>query len=231
MTCEAEARGGRRVPLPDKGTMNPAPLRTQNLHRTLRTLVAAGTIAGTAVVPSVARASSLPQPVVASTKSPLCTEVSAAAVSHVVGYQLPAAVAATSTVRNKKLDISGTFTDCTYGAYAMGGSPTVDLVYWTFSKAVPLSTFEQVISSGVKQMPGTHWTVKPYAGLGEPALLVAMSSKIGSSRASSEEISAIDGKKGAGAVVSEMAQLPKVATSLPLSKVAALTQLAMDKFF
>ena len=219
--------------------MSPAPSTTRNRrslapghrHRALRALVATGTLVATAAFPTVARGSSLPQAgLVPSATSPLCTEVSATAVSRVVGHPLPAAVATSSTVTNKKLNITGTFVDCTYGTYAVG-NPTVDLVYTTLSKAVPLSTFEHVILGTVKQMPGTHLTVKSYAGLGEPALLLTMSGKAGNYSISSEEIIAINGEKDAGAGVGEMALLPKMAASLSLSKVAALAKLAMAKFF
>jgi len=129
----------------------------------------------------VAQAASAPSAVyspaqarlVASATSPLCKAVSAAAVSHVVGYSLPAPTSTVNTQTDKKLNITGTFTDCTYGTYG-SGSPTVDLVYETLSRAVPLSTFQQVIQATVKQMPGADISVKPYAGLGHPALSVTI---------------------------------------------------------
>jgi len=183
----------------------------------------------------VAQAASAPSAVyspaqarlVASATSPLCKAVSAAAVSHVVGYSLPAPTSTVNMQTDKKLNITGTFTDCTYGTYG-SGSPTVDLVYETLSRAVPLSTFQQVIQATGKQMPGADITVKPYAGLGHPALSVTITTR-GSYSSLGEEIAAVKGKKVAGADVEYLGRLPKA--PLPLSKVAALTKLAMAKFF
>ena len=148
----------------------------------------------------------------------ICAGVNAGAVSRVVGYTVPAATVFPLSIKKNKEGISATGVDCTYGSDNTMAAikRDVDLVYETTNRHVPLSEVQKVLNT-MGSSP-LKWTVSPYGGLSEPALL----SKVSSQSFSGEEIAAEDGTKLAGAFVS---------SSLPTPKLADLTKLAISNYF
>ena len=157
--------------------------------------------------------------VVARTARPLpssiCSKVSAASVSAIAGFAVPAA---TTTTRNlaataANYGISAVVTTCTFGAQATVAELTKDvsLVFEVTSK--PITTREIRQSLAKSASASLKITVTPYSGLGVSAVDVTTTGA---------------GVRGEGitAVVGTKVYSATVFTSLSLSKLASLVKLA-----
>jgi hypothetical protein len=142
-----------------------------------RALVVGFVILSTLLVPSLAQASSpASSPLqgrhvakIARTSS-VCGKVSAAQVSALIGYKVPAGTFSSFKVKPTKenFEISGTDTTCTYGAETSMATilKAVTLTYETISK--PL-TPTQMQESLAKTSSVAHFTFSTYNGLGVQA--------------------------------------------------------------
>jgi hypothetical protein len=138
-------------------------------------------------------------------------------VSYVVGRAVPAPQVSSSTQAfDKKADITGTFTDCTYGSLTSSSiTKVVVLTYEALSAPVP-ATDEKADLREARD--GGSFKVTRYLGLGHPAWLFRSTLAGGP-----EELTVIkDGQYLAGAAV--FSSLSKV-------KLAALTNLAEKAYF
>ncbi|MFZ1063059.1 MAG: hypothetical protein WAN30_06260 [Acidimicrobiales bacterium] len=110
----------------------------------------------------------------ASTTS-ICAKVSAAQVSSLIGYKVPAGVADTLQVKPTKenYEISGTTTTCTYGAETSMATilKAVTLSYETISK--PLTPAEMQASIA-KTSSIAHFKFSTYTGLGVPGFYFSL---------------------------------------------------------
>lgn len=120
---------------------------------------------GTAVLaaaPGVAQAS--PGPGLSA--AAICHEVSAASVSAIVGFSVPAATASVNNLKPTKEndEISAVVTSCTYGSEASLAAlaKTVGLSYEVTSR--PLTTAE--LKKGLSQAQKLNMDLVPYSGLG-----------------------------------------------------------------
>jgi hypothetical protein len=126
---------------------------------------------GLVSVPAVAKAQPPAPP--PPTGAAACNLVSQADVSYVVGRTVPAPQVASSTqVFDKRDNISGTLTECTYGSLAAGPSITkvVVLTYEALSAPVP-ADLEKVDLIAAQRDSGGSLKLTRYKGLGHPAWL------------------------------------------------------------
>jgi hypothetical protein len=181
-------------------------------------LLAAATTLGLVVLPATAQASPRSDAPLAVTAG-ICNKVSASTVSSILGYTVPAAKPLTdSNVFDKKLGISGSVTDCTYGAETSLKSlqKVAFLSYEVISKPIALGTIKSDIKAAEKKV-GTGFSVKTYKGLHYPALKLHFQE----AGTSFTIIEAIDGTKFAGA---------GLYGNQPVSTIAALAKLAMAAY-
>jgi hypothetical protein len=101
--------------------------------------------------------------------------VSAAQVSSVVGYKVPAGIADTFAVKPTKanFEISGTDTSCTYGAETSMASllKVVTLTYETISKPLTPAEMQESIA---KTSAIAHFKFSTYSGLGVTAFYFSL---------------------------------------------------------
>jgi hypothetical protein len=150
-----------------------------------------------------------------SASSSICSKVSAAAVSAIVGYRVPAAT--TTTLHEKptaqNFGISGVTTLCVFGAQTSlaADKKAVNLTFEITSRAL---TAQEVKTELAKLKSATlKITVASYSGLGVPAFLFTETAA--GLRAAS--IVGLAGKTYFGATVLQ---------PLPVSKLASLAKLA-----
>jgi hypothetical protein len=102
--------------------------------------------------------------------SSVCNNVSAASVSAIIGYKVPAPTANTFKIKASKVnyETSGINTTCTYGAETSMATivKAVTLSYEVISK--PLTTAEMQASIK-KASAAAHFKFSPYPGLGVTA--------------------------------------------------------------
>jgi hypothetical protein len=108
--------------------------------------------------------------------STICSKVSAASVSSVIGYKLPAPTFFTMKVKptTENYEISGTETDCTYGAETNMATivKAVTLSWETISKPLTTAEMQQSIAK-VSKLAKFKFTT--YSGLGVPAFYFSLS--------------------------------------------------------
>jgi hypothetical protein len=150
-----------------------------------------------------------------SASSSICSKVSAAAVSAIVGYRVPAAT--TTTVHEKptaqNFGVSGVTTLCVFGAQTSltADKKAVTLTFEITSRAL---TAQEVKTQLAKlKSAGLQITVAPYSGLGVPAFLFTETA----TGIKAAGIVGLAGKTYFGATVLH---------PLPVSKLASLAKLA-----
>jgi hypothetical protein len=165
-----------------------APRRIRHFHSPLRTRVLLLGISGALAlfaVPTVAQAASHAgeanqgsRDVQGDTKalvSSICSKVSAASVSAIIGYKVPAGVAYTHSIKPTKENygISGNETICTYGAETSMASivKAVSLSYETISKPLTSAEFQQSLA---KASALAKFKFSAYSGLGVPAFYFSL---------------------------------------------------------
>jgi hypothetical protein len=108
--------------------------------------------------------------------SSICDKVSAASISSIIGYKVPAGTASTFTVKPSadNYETSGTNTVCTYGTASSMSAllKDVSLSYEVISKPITAAEEEQSIKKAEK---GTKFTFTPYTGLGVPGFYFSLS--------------------------------------------------------
>jgi hypothetical protein len=102
-------------------------------------------------------------------KSSICDKVSAASVSAIIGYKVPAGTGTTFNIKPTKAnyEISGTNTVCTYGAASSMAAllKDVSLSYEVISKPLTTAEMQNSIKEASKE---AKFTFLPYSGLGVP---------------------------------------------------------------
>lgn len=197
-------------------------------HRTRRVLAGATATIGLLAVPGVVAAAARPAGhLVAASSASLCAGVSAAAVSSVVGYTLPAAVVTSSSGKwGTSTTIHSSTTTCTYGApnpMATTGQG-VALAYDKLSSPPPkgeaVADLKASLARAEKEMPpGGKVTWKLSTQYGIPSLYFKTSFTEQSVTITLEFEFGWKGTKVAGAyALSDIAR----------SKLAALEKLAID---
>jgi hypothetical protein len=108
--------------------------------------------------------------------SSICNKVSAASVSSIIGYKVPAGVAFTQSIKPTKenYEISGTETICTYGAETSMATivKAVSLSFETISKPLTPSEMQQSLAKASKL---AKFKFSTYSGLGVPAFYFSLS--------------------------------------------------------
>jgi hypothetical protein len=164
-----------------------------------------------AAAPGVAQASSSPR---LSAAAVFCHKVSAASVSAIVGFSVPAATVSVNNLKPTKEndEISAMVTSCTYGAgtSVAGLAKTVGLVYEVTSKPVT----EADLKKGISQAQTLKMSFVPYSGLGLSAFYYTFT--VGG--IFTQGMTGLSGKKEYGAFVYTKA--------VSTSKLAALVRLA-----
>jgi hypothetical protein len=109
-------------------------------------------------------------------KSSLCDKVSAASISSIVGYKVPAGTATTFNIKPTaaNYEISGTNTICTYGtATSMSALlKDVSLSYEVISKSLTSAEMQQSIKKATK---AAKFKFSAYSGLGVPGFYFSLS--------------------------------------------------------
>ena len=156
-----------------------------------------------------------PQTTAKAASSSICSKVSAAAVSAIVGYRVPAAT--TTTVHLKptaqNFGVSGVTTLCVFGAQTSlaADKKAVTLTFEITSRAL---TAQEVKTQLAKlKSASLQITVAPYSGLGVPAFLFTETA----AGIKAAGIVGLAGKTYFGATVLH---------PLPVSKLASLAKLA-----
>jgi hypothetical protein len=148
--------------------------------------------------------------------SSICSKVSAASVSALVGYSVPAATPFTQTLKATKQNfgISAVATTCTFGAQTSMAALLKDVTLSTEVTSKPLTTSE--MQQEVTKASGATFKFKftPYSGLGVPALYFSMTA----AGVTAQGIEGVAGTKIFGASVETK--------TLSKSKLAALAKLA-----
>jgi hypothetical protein len=107
--------------------------------------------------------------------SSICSKVSAASVSSIIGYKVPAATATTFAIKPTKANygISGTNTICTYGtATSMTALlKDVSLTYEVISKPLTTAEMQQSLEKASK---GAKFKFSAYSGLGVPGFYFSL---------------------------------------------------------
>ncbi|HTW08322.1 MAG TPA: hypothetical protein VME46_12475 [Acidimicrobiales bacterium] len=133
--------------------------------RSFAVLLGIASMTGPVFVPAVAQASSGPALSAAAT----CSKVSAASVSAIVGFSVPAPAADTYNLKPTKqnYEISAVVTSCTYGSQTNLAAldKTVGLSYEVTSR--PLTAAE--LKNGIAQAHKIKMDLVPYSGLGMTA--------------------------------------------------------------
>jgi hypothetical protein len=161
---------------------------TRQLHRPLRCRAVLLGIAGALVViaiPAVAQAASRSGVTIQgrhgvegnskARSSSICKKVSAASVSSIIGYKVPAGTPYTRSIKPTKENygISGTETTCTYGAETSMATilKAVTLSFETISKPLTPSEMQQSIA---KASTLAKFKFSAYSGLGVPAFYFSL---------------------------------------------------------
>jgi hypothetical protein len=101
--------------------------------------------------------------------SSICNKVSASTISSIIGYQVPAPIANTVSIKPSKAnyEISGTDTTCTYGAETSMATllKAVTLSYEVISKPITTSEMQESIK---KVSASAKIKFTSYSGLGVP---------------------------------------------------------------
>jgi hypothetical protein len=109
-------------------------------------------------------------------KSSLCNKVSAASVSAIIGYKVPAGVPYVHTFKPSKstFETSGTDTTCTYGAMTSMAAivKSVTLEYETISKALTPQQIQQSLAQSSKLAKFKFTTISV---AGDPAFYFSLS--------------------------------------------------------
>jgi hypothetical protein len=93
-------------------------------------------------------------------------------VSYVVGWTVPAPQVGSGTqIFDKKDNISGSFTDCTYGSLTPVDTKEVVLVYEALSAQVPVSVEKTDLQAALTG-GGDSFKLTRYQGLGHPAWIL-----------------------------------------------------------
>ena len=146
--------------------------------------------------------------------SSVCDKVSAASVSAIVGYTVPAGRVDTLRLKPTKQNdgISGEITICTYGEQTLSGlKKSVTLSTELLSRPLRSGELQKLLAQA--STGPTKITFTPYAGLGVSALSFTLA--IGPFK--TQAIGAFTGNREFGA---------SVFSGLPLSKLGALAKLA-----
>ena len=189
---------------------------TRAARRSFRTIALFLGIAGATgpvFVPAVAQAS--PRPALSAAAT--CSNVSAASVSAVVGFAVPAPTAYTDNLPATKqnYEISAVVTSCTYGSQTTLAKlgKTVGLSYEVTSR--PLTAAE--LKKGLAQAQKIKMKLVPYSGLGMPAFYFTFTE----GGVTAQGITGMAGTKEYGAFVyskavskSELAALVRLAEKL-----------------
>jgi len=153
----------------------------------------------------------------AATPSP-CSRVSAAAVSAIVGYKVPAPIANTTHLPAVAKDhfISSVETSCTYGPQKTLPEieKAVTLQVATTSKALSIAGVKKNLAAEEKTSHAAKWTINDYHGLGVPAVYVTL--KLAG--LTGQVITAVSGTHTYGAVVES--------SHISLTQLASLARLA-----
>lgn len=180
---------------------------------------------GLVAAPAVAQAASRPattqgRQVLARTARPLsssiCSKVSAASVSSIVGYTVPAGTAYTINVKptTANFETSAVDTTCTYGAQTSMAAilKSVTLSFEVLSKALTASQIQQSIA---KASASVKMKFTSYSGLGVPAFYFRLTA---AGITGQGIVAILNGTHYAGATVETK--------NLSMSKLAALAKLA-----
>jgi hypothetical protein len=112
----------------------------------------------------------------AARSSSICDNVSAASISSIVGYKVPAGTATVFKVKPTKANygISGTNTVCTFGgATSMSALlKDVSLTYEVISKPITTAEIQQQMQNAEKG--AVKYTFVPYTGLGVPGFYFSL---------------------------------------------------------
>ena len=107
--------------------------------------------------------------------SSICSKVSAATVSSIIGYKVPAGTSYTRSLKPTKAnyEISGTDTICTYGAETSMATivKAVTLSFETISKPITPAEMQQSLAKTSKL---AHFKFSSYSGLGVPAFYFSL---------------------------------------------------------
>jgi hypothetical protein len=108
--------------------------------------------------------------------SSICSNVSAASISSIVGYKVPAGTGTVFKVKPTKAnyDISGTNTVCTYGAATSMAAllKDVSLTYEVVSKPITSAEIQKQLQAAGKGL--LKYTFVPYSGLGVPGFYFSL---------------------------------------------------------
>jgi hypothetical protein len=108
-------------------------------------------------------------------KSSICGNVSAASISSIVGYKVPAGVGTTFNIKPTKAnyEISGTNTVCTYGTAGSMAAllKDVSLTYEVISKPLTTAEMQQSIKEATKE---AKFKFSAYSGLGVPSFYFSL---------------------------------------------------------
>jgi len=148
--------------------------------------------------------------------SSVCSKVSPAAVSAIVGHSVPAATSFTQTLKATKqnFNISAVVTTCTFGAQTNVKALLKDVTLSLEITSKPLTAFQAQQEIAKASGPTLKFKFTPYSGLGVPAYYFSMTA----AGISAEGIEAVSGTKIFGASVETK--------TLSKSKLAALAKLA-----
>lgn len=161
---------------------------TRQLHRPLRCRALLFGVAGALVViavPTTGQAASRAEVTIqgrhgvegssAALVSSICGKVSAASVSSIIGYKVPAATSYTRSIKPTKenFEISGTETICTYGAETSMATilKAVSLSYETISKSITPAEMQQSLA---KASTLAKFKFSAYSGLGVPGFYFSL---------------------------------------------------------
>jgi hypothetical protein len=148
----------------------------------------------------------------------ICKNVSAASVSAIVGYTVPAPTYnfIKTPATKKNFEISGVTGVCTYGKETSAATilKAVNLEVEITSKPFTIAEAKADISSVEAATKSLHFKISTYTGLGTPAYYFSLSD----GGYFGQGISAIDGTTFYGASVSQK--------SISIGKVASLAKLA-----
>jgi hypothetical protein len=148
--------------------------------RSLRVATLAVGLAAVGVTVFVAGAWASVRPASAApSASSICSHVSAASVSAIIGYKVPAPTASTTHLpaTKKNFEISSVDTSCVYGAETSVAAlkKVVILEYGVSDKAFTAAELQQSIKTSETENPSVKLKVVPYSGLGVPAYYLTIS--------------------------------------------------------
>lgn len=143
------------------------------VYRSLRfraLLVGIVGVSGLVVAPAVAQAAARPL------SSSICSKVSAASVSSIIGYKVPAGSAYTINIKPTaaNFETSAVETTCTYGAQTSTAALLKDVTLSMEVLSKPLTTSE--IQQSIAKASSASYKIKftSYSGLGVPAFYFSL---------------------------------------------------------